>query len=75
MGFTMTLRELIKYLESKGFTQGTGGKHQIKMIKGKIGVAIPSHKGNIPKGTINAILREAGTRTGDAKKWKEGRKK
>ena len=71
MGFTMKMREIISYLESLGFMQEEGGKHQIKMVKGNNSIPIPSHTGDMPKGTVAFILKLAGSNTGEAKKWKE----
>ncbi|GHV34363.1 hypothetical protein FACS1894187_04780 [Synergistales bacterium] len=72
MGFTMTLVEIIRYLESLGFRRAKGGRHQIHMTKGSLNIAIPSHSGEIAKGTLSAILREIGSSTSEAKKWKHG---
>jgi predicted RNA binding protein YcfA (HicA-like mRNA interferase family) len=35
MGFTMTMAEIIRFLEANGFIQESGGRHQIIMVKGK----------------------------------------
>ena len=66
----MTMEEIIKFLESHGFTKESGGRHQM-MVKGEWRGPVPSHTGDLPKGTINSILKQAGFRGGDAKKWKE----
>jgi predicted RNA binding protein YcfA (HicA-like mRNA interferase family) len=71
MGFTMTMAEMIKFLEANGFIQESGGRHQIIMVKGNMRVPVPSHSGDVPKGTVNHILSQAGFRGSDAKKWKE----
>ena len=71
MGFTMKLREIISYLESLGYVQEEGGKHKIKMVKGSKSIAVPSHTCDLAKGTVTAILKQAGSNTGAAKKWKE----
>jgi predicted RNA binding protein YcfA (HicA-like mRNA interferase family) len=71
MGFTLTTDEIIRFLKSHGFTQEPGGKHQVIMVKGSLRVPVSSHPGDIPKGTVNHILSQAGFRGSDAKKWKE----
>jgi predicted RNA binding protein YcfA (HicA-like mRNA interferase family) len=65
------MEEIIKFLESHGFIQESGGRHQIMMIKGDLRVPISSHRGDLPKGTINNILKQSGFRGSDAKQWKE----
>jgi predicted RNA binding protein YcfA (HicA-like mRNA interferase family) len=54
-------RELIGYLQQLGFSGPTSrGKHQ-NMKKGNITLTIPNpHKGDISKGLLARILREAG---------------
>ena len=58
----MTFRELEKMVISKGwYHHHTNGSHYIykhKDINGSI--PIPNHKGDIPKGTLNKILEQAG---------------
>jgi predicted RNA binding protein YcfA (HicA-like mRNA interferase family) len=67
----MTTLEIIRFLEANGFIKSGGGRHQIHMTKGNLSVPITSHPGDVPKGTVNSILREAGYSMADAKKWKE----
>ncbi|MFN5169764.1 MAG: type II toxin-antitoxin system HicA family toxin [Cyclobacteriaceae bacterium] len=58
----MTPKELIKILEGRGFVlKRVKGSHHIfqNPISGKITV-VPVHKGDLPKGTFRAILKQAG---------------
>lgn len=60
----MTVREILKVLFKDGWQVVEGRakgshiqlKHPIK--KGK--VTVPDHKGDIPPGTLNSILKQAG---------------
>ena len=58
----MTSKEIIKQLKADGWIEyDTRGshiqfKHPVKPGK----VTIPSHSGDIPKGTLNNILKQAG---------------
>ena len=58
----MTAKEIIKQLKADGWIEyDTRGshiqfKHPVKPGK----VTIPSHSGDIPKGTLNNILKQAG---------------
>ena len=58
----MTFRELEKLLISNGWYHfRTHGSHYIykhNNINGSI--PVPNHKGDIPKGTLNSILKQAG---------------
>lgn len=58
----MTFRELEKLLLFNGwYHHHTRGSHYIykhKELNGSI--PIPKHKGDIPKGTLNSILKQAG---------------
>lgn len=58
----MTFREIEKLLISNGwYHHHTNGSHYIYKNDRKCGtVIIPNHKGDIPKGTLNSILRQAG---------------
>lgn len=55
----MTKRELEKILSSHGWIRQRQRKHE---VWGKDGmtIPIPRHKGDIPKGTANNILKRAG---------------
>ena len=58
----MTVREVLKLLNKYGWTvKDTRGSHVqlIHPTKTKK-VTIPNHKGDIPPGTLNSILRQAG---------------
>ncbi|MDR1915941.1 MAG: type II toxin-antitoxin system HicA family toxin [Synergistaceae bacterium] len=69
MGFTITEAELIAFLASKGFRRECGGKHP-KMVKGKLRVPIPAHRGDMCKGTVNDILNQAGYTVSDVLIWR-----
>jgi predicted RNA binding protein YcfA (HicA-like mRNA interferase family) len=55
-------KELIKKLKEHGWTQSTGGKHQVKMTRqGSRPITIPEFKGEtLPVGLSAAILKQAG---------------
>ena len=56
----MTKRELLKVLKDAGFGQiRQGGNHEI-WGNGTINFPIPRHKGDIPQGTTEKILKQAG---------------
>jgi predicted RNA binding protein YcfA (HicA-like mRNA interferase family) len=58
----MTVRQLLKILRQDGWIkkQQKGSHLQLEhpIKKGK--VTVPIHGGDIPKGTLNAILKQAG---------------
>jgi predicted RNA binding protein YcfA (HicA-like mRNA interferase family) len=58
----MTVREIIKELKKDGWIEEeTKGSHihfKHPTKKGKI--TVPSHSGDIPKGTLNSIMKQAG---------------
>ena len=58
----MTKVELLKILKANGWSITEGGKHTQAKNPNYPGVKIPipRHKGDIPKGTLNNILRAAG---------------
>jgi predicted RNA binding protein YcfA (HicA-like mRNA interferase family) len=66
---TMKARELLKLLEDNGWILvGQKGSHMQFKHPDKAGkVTVPSHGGNedIPRGTLNSILRQAGLKWGD----------
>jgi predicted RNA binding protein YcfA (HicA-like mRNA interferase family) len=55
----MTSRELTKLLEAKGctFVRSGKGSHQIWRCPGGCQTVIPSHRGDIPSGTLRSIQR------------------
>jgi predicted RNA binding protein YcfA (HicA-like mRNA interferase family) len=57
-----TQKELKRRLESEGWTERTGGKHVVKMVKrGERPITIPMYKGEtLPIGLSQAILKQAG---------------
>lgn len=66
MGTTGTLsqKKAIKLLNENGWTQASGGKHQVKMIKpGCRPITLPQHKRRAySPGLAKAILKQAGLR-------------
>lgn len=58
----MTFKELEKILKKDGweyeYTRGSHFNYYHKEKSGK--VTVPNHKGDIPKGTLNSILKQAG---------------
>ncbi len=57
----MTRLELERKLRKAGWTFTQGSCHELAVSPdGKKKVTIPRHKGDIPKGTALAILKEAG---------------
>ena len=58
----MKFREMDKLLRDNGWAQdkkGNGSSHIIYR-KGDRKVPVPNHSGDIPKGTLNAILKQTG---------------
>ncbi|ARP50597.1 type II toxin-antitoxin system HicA family toxin [Caproicibacterium sp. XB2] len=58
----MTFKEIEKIILNDGWTyKSTSGSHNQYIHPSKPGkVTIPKHKGDIPKGTLNSILKQAG---------------
>ena len=58
----MTAKELRRKLIAAGWTITEGGSHSIATNTEKPGIKIPihRHKGDIPTGTLNSILKAAG---------------
>lgn len=58
----MTPRELRRILERSGFvfTRQSGSHAIFKHPVSKRRVVLPIHSGDIPTGTLNAILKDAG---------------
>lgn len=58
----MTSKELERLINNDGWiidsTRGSHRQYKHPTKKGK--VTIPWHKGDIPKGTLNSILKQAG---------------
>ena len=53
--------DLIRYLQEAGFTGPYSGKRHQFMVKEQTRVIIPNpHRGNIDKGLLARILRQAG---------------
>ena len=60
----MKVRELLKILRQDGWLdkEQKGSHLQLVHSKKKGKVTVPIHGGDIPKGTLNAILKQAGLR-------------
>ena len=58
----MTVKDLIRQLQNDGWElKATRGSHMQFNHPSKPGkVTIPNHKGDIPPGTLNSILKQAG---------------
>lgn len=57
----MTKKELEKKLKADGWTIEHGAKHDLATKEGiRTKITIPRHKGDIPIGTANSILKAAG---------------
>ena len=57
----MKPRELIKILEKEGFVfVRQSGSHAIYKKSGNKIIVVPIHSKEIPKGTLNGILKDAG---------------
>lgn len=58
----MTVREILKMLKEDGWYEcGTRGSHiqmEHPVKKGK--VTVPAHSGDLARGTLNSIFRQAG---------------
>lgn len=57
--WSLTKRELEKLLKEAGFEIDRQGKHEI-WSNGEVKIPIPRHAGDIPKGTVSKILKDAG---------------
>ncbi|HOV41018.1 MAG TPA: type II toxin-antitoxin system HicA family toxin [Oscillospiraceae bacterium] len=57
----LTERELHKLLKQNGWKIISGAKHNMAVKDGtSTKIPIPRHKGDIPAGTVNSILKDAG---------------
>jgi predicted RNA binding protein YcfA (HicA-like mRNA interferase family) len=58
----MTVREVLKLLHNDGwFVYAQNGSHvQLKHSVKKGRVTVPNHRGDIKKGTLHSILKQAG---------------
>jgi len=56
----MKKRELEKLLRKAGFTKKTGGRHDIWIKTGFPPIPVHRHKGDIPLGTLEKILKQSG---------------
>ena len=58
----MTKRELEKLLKQAGFIKHSGGRHDIWIKQHSPPIPVPRHKGDIPNGTLQNILKASGLR-------------
>lgn len=58
----MKVKEILKLLKADGWIEETqkGSHLQLKHPKKPGKVTVPVHGGDIPKGTLNSILKQAG---------------
>lgn len=59
----MKVREIIKIIKADGWRQvkSNSGSHiQFEHDSKKGKVTVPNHSGDIPQGTLNSILKQAG---------------
>ena len=58
----MTIREVLKVLKADGWyeTAQRGSHIQLEHDEKKGKVTVPNHNGDVPKGTLNSILKQAG---------------
>lgn len=57
----MTKRELEKLLKQNGWEIISGARHDMAVKEGtNVKIPIPRHKNDIPIGTVNSILKDAG---------------
>jgi predicted RNA binding protein YcfA (HicA-like mRNA interferase family) len=58
----MTAKEVVKLLETNGWKEiaQVGSHKQFKHPEKAGKVTVSMHKGDIPKGTLNSILKQAG---------------
>ena len=58
----MKVRDLLKILREEGWVEKTqkGSHLQLEHAKKKGKVTVPVHGGDIPKGTLNSIWKQAG---------------
>ncbi|MCL2047588.1 MAG: type II toxin-antitoxin system HicA family toxin [Defluviitaleaceae bacterium] len=58
----MTAKEFKKKIKAKGWTIIQGSRHELATHpdKPEIQIAIPRHTGDIPTGTLNKMLKDAG---------------
>ncbi len=59
----MNKRELEKLLRKEGFEKKSGGRHDIWIKANFPPIPVPRHKGDIPIGTVEKILKFACIRT------------
>ena len=55
-------RELLKIIKKLGYQKSREGKHEIWEKLGFKSIPVPRHKGDIPKGTVEKMLKDAGVK-------------
>lgn len=58
----MKVKELEKLLKQAGWAKEEGAKHTKWTKAGQRPITVPRHKGDVPVGTANSILKAAGLR-------------
>lgn len=67
----ITPKRLVRFFEAKGFVldHTTGSHHIYYHATSRRRAVIPMHVRDLPKGTLLAILRQAGYTKDDLSKW------
>ncbi len=55
----MTKLDIERLLKKSGFTKRSGGRHDVWCKDGYPPIPVPRHKGDIPRGTVQNILKAA----------------
>ncbi|MDT8447302.1 MAG: type II toxin-antitoxin system HicA family toxin [bacterium] len=56
----MKVKEIEKMLKQAGWAKDEGSKHTKWIKEGERPITVPRHKGDVPIGTANSILKAAG---------------
>lgn len=65
MGNTYTAEELVKLAKKQGFVfKNQKGSHAMYESQDGRKTVIPMHRGDVPKGTANSILKDIGIKGG-----------
>ena len=58
---SLSYREVAEKLKRAGFVYVRTGKHDVYANKARnVTIPLPRHSGDVPKGTLRAIIRESG---------------
>lgn len=58
---SLSYREVAAKLRRAGFVHVRTGKHDVYVSTAKnVAIPLPHHSGDVPRGTLRAIIREAG---------------